>query len=162
MVRGLHAYYGQRRALKGIDLEFAANQVTAIIEPPGCGKSTMVRRINRMHEETLCARVEGAVWLDGLDVYDPRIDVIAVRRLIGMVFQKPNPFPTMPIFEKVAAGLNLTGTRGADLAIGYSARCTPWGCGTRSRIGLARPVSVYRVVSSSVCASQERSRRSLR
>jgi phosphate transport system ATP-binding protein len=114
-IRGLHAYYGQRHALKGIAIEFAANQVTAIIGPSGCGKSTLVRCINRMHEEVRGARAEGEVWLDDLDVYAPGVDVIAVRRLVGMVFQKPNPFPTMSIFDNVAAGLKLTGTRGFDL-----------------------------------------------
>ena len=114
-VRSLHAYYGKQHAVKGIDLDFAANQVTAIIGPSGSGKSTVVRCINRMHEEIPGARAEGSVKLDELDVYDPAVDVTTVRRLIGMVFQKPNPFPTMSIFENVAAGLRLTGTGGADL-----------------------------------------------
>jgi phosphate transport system ATP-binding protein len=114
-VRSLHAYYGKQHAVKGIDLDFAANEVTAIIGPSGSGKSTVVRCINRMHEEIPGARAEGSVKLDELDVYDPSIDVTVVRRLIGMVFQKPNPFPTMSIFENVAAGLRLTGTRGVDL-----------------------------------------------
>ncbi len=114
-IRGLRAFYGPQEALRGIDLAFAPNQVTAIIGPSGCGKSTMVRCINRMHEEIPGARAEGEVMLDGLDVYDPRVDVIAVRRLIGMVFQKPNPFPTMSVYDNVAAGLRLTGTRGSDL-----------------------------------------------
>ena len=108
-VEGLRAYYGQREAIRGIDLNFAANQVTAIIGPSGCGKSTMVRCINRMHEEIPGARAEGKVALDELDLYDSQVDVTAVRRLIGMVFQKPNPFPTMSIFDNVAAGLRLTG-----------------------------------------------------
>ena len=78
--------------------------MTAIIGPSGCGKSTMVRCINRMHEEIPGARAEGRVLLDDLDVYDPSVDVVAVRRAIGMVFQKPNPFPTMSVFDNVAAG----------------------------------------------------------
>jgi phosphate transport system ATP-binding protein len=114
-VTGLHAYYGQVHAVKGIDIEFAANEVTAIIGPSGCGKSTMVRCINRMHEEIPGARAEGSVTLDNLDLYDPRVDLTAVRRLIGMVFQKPNPFPTMSIFDNVAAGLRLTGTKSDNL-----------------------------------------------
>jgi phosphate transport system ATP-binding protein len=114
-VKGLHAYYGEQHALKGIDLEFPANQVTAIIGPSGCGKSTLVRCINRMHEEIPGARAQGSVTLDELDVYGDGVDVTAVRRLIGMVFQKPNPFPTMSIFDNVAAGLRLTGTRGGNL-----------------------------------------------
>jgi phosphate transport system ATP-binding protein len=107
----LRAFYGSSEQVKGIDLRFPANQVTAIIGPSGCGKSTMVRCINRMHEEIPGARAEGRVLLDKVDLYDPAVDVIAVRRAVGMVFQKPNPFPTMSIFDNVAAGLRLT-TRG--------------------------------------------------
>jgi phosphate transport system ATP-binding protein len=111
----LHAYYGHQHALKGISLTFPPNEVTAIIGPSGCGKSTMIRCINRMHEEIPGAYAQGSVTLDGQNVYDEGIDVTAVRRLIGMVFQKPNPFPTMSIFDNVAAGLRLTGTRGENL-----------------------------------------------
>ena len=108
----LRAFYGSSEQVKGVDLVFPANQVTAIIGPSGCGKSTMVRCINRMHEEIPGARAEGRVVLDELDLYDSGVDVIAVRRAIGMVFQKPNPFPTMSIFDNVAAGLRLTARRG--------------------------------------------------
>jgi phosphate transport system ATP-binding protein len=114
-VRDLHAYYGSVHAVKGIDIDFPANEVTAIIGPSGCGKSTMVRCINRMHEEIPGARSEGSVTLDDLDVYGAGVDVTAVRRMIGMVFQKPNPFPTMSIFDNVAAGLRLTGTKSDNL-----------------------------------------------
>jgi phosphate transport system ATP-binding protein len=114
-VKNLNAYYGTQHSLKNITIEFPANQVTALIGPSGSGKSTVVRCINRMHEEIPGARAEGSVTLDDLDVYNPKVDVTAVRRLIGMVFQKPNPFPTMSIFDNVAAGLRLTGTKGADL-----------------------------------------------
>ena len=114
-LRDLHAFYGEQHAVKGVDLDFHAGEVTAIIGPSGCGKSTMVRCINRMHEEIPGARATGTVKLDELDIYDDGVDVTAVRRLIGMVFQKPNPFPTMSIFDNVAAGLRLTGTRGEDL-----------------------------------------------
>ncbi len=114
-LKALQAYYGEQHAVKGIDLDFPANEVTAIIGPSGCGKSTMVRCINRMHEEIPGARAEGSILLDELDVYAAGVDVTAVRRLIGMVFQKPNPFPTMSIFDNVAAGLRLTGTRGENL-----------------------------------------------
>jgi phosphate transport system ATP-binding protein len=107
-LQGLRAFYGEAEQVKGVDLEFRANEVTAIIGPSGCGKSTMVRCINRMHEEILGARAEGRVLLDDFDVYDPSVDVVAVRRAIGMVFQKPNPFPTMSVFDNVAAGLRLT------------------------------------------------------
>jgi phosphate transport system ATP-binding protein len=103
----LRAFYGDAEQVKGIDLDFRANEVTAIIGPSGCGKSTMVRCINRMHEEVPGAHAEGHVLLDDADVYDPSVDVVAVRRAIGMVFQKPNPFPTMSVFDNVAAGLRL-------------------------------------------------------
>jgi phosphate transport system ATP-binding protein len=111
----LRAFYGNAEQVKGIDLEFRANEVTAIIGPSGCGKSTMVRCINRMHEEIPGARAEGRVLLENLDVYDPSVDVVAVRRAVGMVFQKPNPFPTMSIFDNVAAGPRLSSRRGGDL-----------------------------------------------
>jgi phosphate transport system ATP-binding protein len=108
-LKGLHAYYGNNHAVRGVDLTFSADDVTAIIGPSGCGKSTMVRCVNRMHEEILGARSEGDVLLDGIDLYASAIDVVAVRRSVGMVFQKPNPFPTMSVFDNVAAGLRLTG-----------------------------------------------------
>jgi phosphate transport system ATP-binding protein len=111
----LRAFYGDAEQVKGVDLTFAANEVTAIIGPSGCGKSTMVRCINRMHEEIPGARAQGRVLLDDLDVYDPAVDVVAVRRAIGMVFQKPNPFPTMSIYDNVAAGLRLSGGRRGDM-----------------------------------------------
>jgi phosphate transport system ATP-binding protein len=114
-IENLQAYYGDNHAVRNLSIEFPPNEVTAIIGPSGCGKSTMVRCINRMHEEIPGARAEGSVKLDDVDVYDPRIDVTAVRRVIGMVFQKANPFPTMSIFDNVAAGLKLAGTRGGEL-----------------------------------------------
>ena len=114
-LRTLDAYYGDKRAVRGIDLDFEPNQVTAIIGPSGCGKSTLVRCINRMHEEVPGAWARGEVRLDGLNVYADEVDVTAVRRAVGMVFQKPNPFPTMSVVDNVAAGLRLTGARGKDL-----------------------------------------------
>ena len=114
-LRGLHAYYGSTHAVRGVDLGFAADMVTAIIGPSGCGKSTMVRCINRMHEEIAGARTEGQVLLDGLDLYDSRIDIVAVRRAVGMVFQKPNPFPTMSVFDNVVSGLRLTGASRSEM-----------------------------------------------
>jgi phosphate transport system ATP-binding protein len=115
IVEDLHAYYGGQESIKGISIKFPANEVTALIGPSGSGKSTVVRCINRMHEEIPGARAEGKVLLDDLDVYDPSVDLTAVRRAIGMVFQKPNPFPTMSIFDNVAAGLRLTGTKSDNL-----------------------------------------------
>ena len=114
-LKGLRAYYGESEAVKGVDLEFAPHEVTAMIGPSGCGKSTLVRCINRMHEEIPGARAEGEVLLDGEDVYGESVDVVAVRRAIGMVFQKPNPFPTMSIYDNVAAGVRLSGKRSGDM-----------------------------------------------
>lgn len=110
-VRALRAFYGDAEAVKGIDLDFPANKITAIIGPSGCGKSTLVRCINRMHEEIPGAYAEGQVLLDGIDIYDSTVDPVAVRRTIGMVFQKPNPFPTMSIFDNVTAGPRLAGVK---------------------------------------------------
>src|SRR6187200_619127 len=106
----LHAYYGDNHAVRGVNLAFEPGMVTAIIGPSGCGKSTMVRCVNRMHEEIPGARSEGQVLLDDVDLHDANVDIVTVRRLVGMVFQKPNPFPTMSIFDNVAAGLRFTGT----------------------------------------------------
>jgi phosphate transport system ATP-binding protein len=114
-VKDLNAYYGRQHSLKNVNIDFPANQVTAIIGPSGSGKSTVVRCINRMHEEIPGARAEGCVTLDDLDVYATGVDLTAVRRMIGMVFQKPNPFPTMSIFDNVASGLRLTGTKSDNL-----------------------------------------------
>jgi phosphate transport system ATP-binding protein len=111
----LDAYYGSTHAVRGVSLGFDSDKVTAIIGPSGCGKSTMVRCINRMHEEIDGARAEGQVLLDGLDLYDSRIDIVAVRRAVGMVFQKPNPFPTMSVFDNVVSGLRLTGASRSEM-----------------------------------------------
>jgi phosphate transport system ATP-binding protein len=114
-VKGLNAYYGDQHAVKDVTIDFPANEVTAIIGPSGSGKSTVVRCINRMHEEIPGSRAEGSVTLDDIDVYAAGVDLTAVRRMIGMVFQKPNPFPTMSIFDNVAAGLRLTGSKSDNL-----------------------------------------------
>jgi phosphate transport system ATP-binding protein len=111
----LRAFYGSAEQVKGIDLDFHANEVTAIIGPSGCGKSTMLRCINRMHEEIPGAHAEGRVMLDDANIYDSSVDIVAVRRAIGMIFQKPNPFPTMSIFDNVAAGLRLSGVGRGDM-----------------------------------------------
>ena len=110
----LNAWYGDMHSVKDLTLEFAPNQATALIGPSGSGKSTVVRCINRMHEEIPGARASGRVMLDDFDVYDSRVDVVAVRRSIGMVFQKPNPFPTMSIYDNVASGLRLTARKVGD------------------------------------------------
>ena len=114
-LRDLNAYYGDVHAVRGVDLDYAANRVTAMIGPSGCGKSTLVRCINRMHEEIPGAYATGELKLDEIDLYGDGVDVVSVRRHIGMVFQKPNPFPTMSIYDNVAAGLRLTGTKGVNV-----------------------------------------------
>jgi phosphate transport system ATP-binding protein len=112
----LNVWFGAKQALKDINIAMEANTVTAIIGPSGCGKSTYIRTLNRMHELTPNARLTGKVLLDGQDIYGPNIDPVMVRRRVGMVFQKPNPFPTMSIYDNVAAGLKLTGaTKGKNL-----------------------------------------------
>jgi len=108
-IRDLECWYGAFRALRDVSLSIPAHAVTAIIGPSGCGKSTFLRTLNRMHELTPGARVDGRVTLDGVDVYAPEVDPVQLRRVVGMVFQRPNPFPTMSIFDNVAAGLRLTG-----------------------------------------------------
>ena len=105
------AYYGGFKAIENINLTVEPKTVTALIGPSGCGKSTFLRSINRMHEVLPGARVEGSLTIDDQDIYDRDVDVTAVRRMIGMVFQRPNPFPTMSIFENVVAGLRLNGVR---------------------------------------------------
>ena len=107
----LNAWFGKTHALKGINLAIPANKVTAIIGPSGCGKSTYIRCLNRMHELTPGAKSSGQVLLDGNDIYSPGVDPVLIRRRVGMVFQKPNPFPTMSIYDNVAAGLKLTGMK---------------------------------------------------
>jgi phosphate transport system ATP-binding protein len=105
----LNAWFGSKQALKDINLTVKANAVTAIIGPSGCGKSTFIRCLNRMHELVSNAMVSGQVLLDGKNIYSREIDPVQIRRRVGMVFQKPNPFPTMSIYDNVAAGLKLTG-----------------------------------------------------
>jgi phosphate transport system ATP-binding protein len=105
----LNLYYGAFRAVRDVSLTIQPHAVTAIIGPSGCGKSTFLRSLNRMHELAVDARVEGSVRLDGTDVYDAEVDPVQLRRVVGMVFQRPNPFPTMSIFDNVASGLRLTG-----------------------------------------------------
>lgn len=105
--RGVHAWFGKHHALSNISLDFAAGTVTALIGPSGCGKSTFIRTLNRMHEFIPTAAMAGEVFLDGKDIYAPGTDVTKIRLQIGMVFQKPNPFPSMTIGENVLSGLKL-------------------------------------------------------
>jgi phosphate transport system ATP-binding protein len=111
VVRDLNAWFGNSHVLHGIGVTIAPKAVTAVIGPSGCGKSTFIRCLNRMHEVVPGARVTGSVRVEGMDVYAPGVDPVQIRRKIGMVFQKPNPFPTMSIFDNVVAGLRLGGVR---------------------------------------------------
>jgi phosphate transport system ATP-binding protein len=109
------AYYGSFKAIDSINMVIEPKSVTALIGPSGCGKSTFLRSVNRMHEVLPGARVEGRLTIDAQDIYGKDVDVTAVRRLIGMVFQRPNPFPTMSIYDNVVAGLRLNGLRKKSL-----------------------------------------------
>ncbi|MGI8888692.1 MAG: phosphate ABC transporter ATP-binding protein PstB [Nocardioidaceae bacterium] len=110
-VSDLNIYYGSFKAVEDVTIPIAARSVTAFIGPSGCGKSTLLRSLNRMHEVIPGARVEGKILIDGRDLYDADVDPVAVRNQIGMVFQRPNPFPTMSIYENVIAGKRLNGKR---------------------------------------------------
>ncbi|WP_327006568.1 phosphate ABC transporter ATP-binding protein PstB [Dactylosporangium sp. NBC_01737] len=112
---GVTSYYGSFKAIDGVSMTIEPKSVTALIGPSGCGKSTFLRSINRMHEVLPNARIEGQLLIDGQNIYDKDVDVTAVRRMIGMVFQRPNPFPTMSIFDNVVAGLRLNGVRKKSL-----------------------------------------------
>jgi phosphate transport system ATP-binding protein len=108
-VSGVDIFYGSFKAVEDVSMTIEPRSVTAFIGPSGCGKSTVLRTLNRMHEVIPGARVEGKVLLDGEDIYGAQVDPVNVRRTIGMVFQKPNPFPTMSIYDNVVAGLKLAG-----------------------------------------------------
>jgi len=110
-VKNVSIWYGDKRAIQDVTMDIASNSVTAIIGPSGCGKSTFLRALNRMHELTPRTRMEGTVLLNGEDLYSSTIDPTVVRRRVGMVFQKSNPFPTMTIGENVVIGLRLNGVR---------------------------------------------------
>ncbi len=113
-VRDLRLAYGDKEVLKGINIDIPENQVVALIGPSGCGKSTLLRAMNRMHDLTPEAHVKGAISVDGFNIYAPKVDVVEVRRKIGMVFQKPNPFPKS-IFDNVAYGLRINGENNRKL-----------------------------------------------
>ena len=109
--QNVNIYYGDKQAVKNVNLRVQRGSVNALIGPSGCGKTTFLRAINRMHDLTPGARVEGTILLDGEDVYGSGVDPVTMRRRVGMVFQKPNPFPTMSVFENVVSGLKLAGMR---------------------------------------------------
>jgi phosphate transport system ATP-binding protein len=110
-IQNLNAWFGTKQAIKNINLDIKENTTTAIIGPSGCGKTTLIRCLNRMHEMTSGATTRGQVFLDNVDIYDKKVDSVVIKRRIGMVFQKPNPFPTMNTYDNVAAGLKLNGIK---------------------------------------------------
>ncbi|GMA86705.1 hypothetical protein GCM10025868_19550 [Angustibacter aerolatus] len=156
------AWFGSNQVLDRVSLTMPPATVTALIGPSGCGKSTFLRILNRMHESNPAAAMAGEVRLDGTDVYTPQARITDVRKRIGMVFQKPNPFPAMSIAENVTAGLKVTGTRASRREKQELVeRCLiRGGCGTRSRTASASPAGRCPVVSSSGCASPVRWRSS--
>lgn len=113
--KGLTVYYGKKVGVGNVTMPIYANKVTALIGPSGCGKTTFLRALNRMHDLTPTARVEGEALLDGRNIYGAGVDPVEIRRKIGMVFQKPNPFPTLTIYDNVVAGLKLMGVRRKEL-----------------------------------------------
>ena len=144
-VRGLNAYYGKHLALKSVDMTVPANHVTAVIGPSGCGKSTFVRCLNRMHETIPEARAEGLVKVGDMEVYGTGTDPVEIRRRIGMVFQKPNPFPTMSIYDNVAAGLKLNGFRNRKQTqelVERSLKLASLSGGQQQRLCIARSLAV--------------------
>lgn len=114
-IRKLDAWFGTKQAVKNVNLNIKENTVVAVIGPSGCGKTTLIRCVNRMHEMTPGATAKGEVILDGLDIYDKKVDPVVIKRRIGMVFQRPNPFPTMSIYDNVVAGLKLNGVKDRQL-----------------------------------------------
>jgi phosphate transport system ATP-binding protein len=110
-IRNLSSWFGDNHVLKNIRMEIAKNSVTSVMGPSGCGKSTFIRCLNRMHDMTPGFRTEGEILLDGVNIYSERIDPVYLRRRVGMVFQQPNPFPRMSVFENVAVGLRLNGKK---------------------------------------------------
>ncbi len=114
-VRNLNTWFGAKQALKNINFDVKENTITSLIGPSGCGKTTLIRSLNRMNEMTPGATVKGSVYLDDVNIYESSVDPATIKRRIGMVFQKPNPFPTMSISDNVAAGLKLNGIRDKKL-----------------------------------------------
>ncbi len=108
-IENLSAWYGEHQVLKNVSFDIYENKVTAIIGPSGCGKSTLIRCINRLHEIIPQAKVAGKIYIDDKNIYDPDVDPMEIRKKVGMVFQQPNPFPTMTIYENVIIGLKLNG-----------------------------------------------------
>ena len=166
-VQGLSAFYGSFRAVRDVSLQVPGNRITALIGPSGCGKTTVLRCFNRMNDLIPGARVEGAILYRGVDLYDRNVDPVEVRRRIGMVFQKPNPFPK-PIYDNIAFGPRIAGFKGSmdelveqslskfislEETRSSSSPCARRPCGTRLRTSCVSRQWRSREVSSSACAS---------
>jgi len=154
-VSDLDIYYGNFKAVEGVNVSIEPRSITALIGPSGCGKSTFLRSINRMHEVIPGARVEGKVVIDGQDLYGADVDPVDVRRQIGMVFQRPNPFPTMSIYDNVVAGVRLNGGKLKKAALDDLVEKSLRGANLWNEVKdrLDRPGSGCPVASSSGCAS---------
>ena len=165
-VKDLNIYYGDFLAVEGVSMTIEPQSVTAFIGPSGCGKSTFLRSINRMHEVIPGAHVKGEILMEGVDLYGPDVDPVAVRRSIGMVFQRPNPFPTMSIRDNVLAGVKLNNKKiaksDADELVESSLRGANLWNEVKDRLDKPSRARVSRAVSSSACASPARSRSSRR
>ena len=160
-IEDLTAYYGKSPAVKDVSFEVPGNQVTAIIGPSGCGKSTFIRCLNRMNDVVPNFRTEGAIYFHGIDLQGKDVDPVNVRRQIGMVFQRPNPFPKS-VFDNIAYGLRILGMKDNLRRPRRGARSGARRCGRRSRTGSRTARSRSRAASSSACASRARSRSSPR
>ncbi len=159
-ISDLDIYYGDFLAVQNVSMTIPAKSVTALIGPSGCGKSTFLRSLNRMHEVIPGARVEGKIVIDGQDLYSADVDPVEVRRQVGMVFQRPNPFPTMTIAENVLAGSRLNSTKlpkneAADIVERSLRSANLW---EEVKDRLNKPGEASRAASSSGCASPGRSR----
>ena len=158
-VSDLNIYYGDFLAVEDVTVTIPARSVTALIGPSGCGKSTFLRSLNRMHEVIPGARVEGKIVVDGQSLYDGAVDPVEVRRMVGMVFQRPNPFPTMSIYENVLAGMRLNNSKlkkaEADDVVERSLRHANLWDEVKDR--LSKPAWASPAASSSACASPARS-----
>ena len=157
--KGVSVFYGEKQALSDVSIDVGTDLVTAFIGPSGCGKSTFLRSLNRMNDTIAGARVTGAIELDGEDIYAPSMDVVQLRARVGMVFQKPNPFPKS-IYDNVAYGPRIHGLAAAkaDLDSIVERALVRAGLWTRSRTGSARAAPRCRAASSSACASHAPSR----
>jgi ABC-type phosphate transport system ATPase subunit len=159
VAKDVDVFYGAFQAIKHASLTMKSQQVTALIGPSGCGKSTFLRALDRMHDLTPGARVEGSILLDGSDIYAPDADPVVIRHRIGMVFQRPNPFPKT-IYENVVYGPRIHGEhqKTRPRRDRESARCAAPRCGTRSKTGCIALHSISPADSSSACASRAQSR----